>query len=146
MAAALVLDASVVVRWFLADEPWQEQALRLRDRIALDEASFEAPGHLPLELAASLVRAARRGRFPATDVVPALDALTGLGVSYLDLAAIAGDAAALALELGLSAHDAAYLVVSTRRSGSLVTADRQLYEVAAGAGYDVAWLGDLPAR
>ncbi|MFZ5852990.1 MAG: hypothetical protein ACOYXS_00600 [Chloroflexota bacterium] len=46
---------------------------------------------------------------------------------------------------GTSVYDAAYLVVARLKPATLITADRQLYEVGVAAGDDLAWLGDLPA-
>jgi len=143
--AAIVLDANVVLKWFLADEEGREQAVRLRDSIADGELQPFAPSHLPLELAAGLIRAARRGR-PANDaVLPALDAFAQMEFDFVDVASIATEAAAIALSLGLSVYDAAYLVVGTHVGAPVVTADATVHRITSGAGHDVVLLAELPA-
>lgn len=142
--ASIVVDSNVVLKWFLADEAGREQAIRLRDAIVSGELGPVAPSHLPLELAAGLVRAARRGRQTTEAVLPALDALARMEFELVDVASVTTQAAALALSLGLSVYDAAYLVVGADVGAPLVTADAAVYQAASRGGHDVVWLADLP--
>lgn len=54
-----------------------------------------------------------------------------------DLEAAIGRILPLARSLGLSAHDASYLDLASRRELSLATADEQLARAAVAAGVDL---------
>lgn len=142
--ASIVLDASVVLKWYLADEPHRRQALALRERIVAGDLELVAPAHLPLEISAGLVRAMQRGRLDSGFLVPAIEALRQLESTLVELMDVAVDATALAVALRVRPYDAAYLVVARRISAPLVTADRPLYDAAFAAGHNSIWLGDVP--
>ena len=142
--AAVVLDASVVLKWFLADEEDRDHAIGLRDAIVRGDLDPFAPSYLALEVAAGLVRASRRGRVDPDVVLPSLDALSQMGIGIEDIASVASSAASIALNLGLSVYDAAYLAVAAKVDAALVTADVNVHRVAAEAGHDVVLLTELP--
>lgn len=144
--AAIVLDTSVALKWFLADEPDRPQALALREAIVNHAVEPIVPSHMPLELAAGLVAAVRRGRLTADRLEPALDAFGQFAIPSLDAASIVERSAGLALSLGVSVYDASFIVAASVARAPLVTADRTLKEKAAAAGHDVIALSDFPAR
>ena len=140
----IVLDASVVAKWYLADEPDRPQALRVLELIATEEVEPASGPRLALEVGQALVRAIRRGRFAADAIRAALSALDDIDIRGDDRTDTPVEAAEVALQAGLSVYDASYLVVASRLRAPLVTADRRLYDAGLAAGYNVAWLGDLP--
>lgn len=140
----IVLDASVVGKWFLADEDDTDRALGLRARLIDGDLEGFAPPHLPLEIAGALVRGVRRGRFPADAVGPALAALESFNLEIADLHGLAQSAAEVGLAIGVHPYDAAYLVVARLHGVPLVTADQALREAGVRAGFDVVLLRDLP--
>lgn len=142
--ARIVLDASVVGKWFLDDKVDGDRALRLRRGLVDGDLAGIAPGHLPLELAGALLRAVRRGRFPADSVGPALSAMEAFILETEDPRGLARSAADVALSLGLHPFDAAYLVVARTHGIPLVTADEPLCDAGLRAGFDVLLLRDLP--
>lgn len=143
--AGIVPDANVVAKWFLGDEDLVAQAIAVRD--ALRDGGLEgiAPDHLLYEVGQTLVKAIRRDRLASERIVPALEALTDFGLELVRFDGLRDTSVSLALELGVSLYDAAYVAVSEGRAATFVTADRRLYETASAAGYDVVWLGDIPA-
>lgn len=142
--ASVVIDASVAVKWLLADEDHVQQALALQQTIISRDMAVAVPPHFALEVAHTLVRAARRGRFDSAHLEGSLAAIQALGFEIEAGADLAIRAARLAQELGMSAYDAAYLVAVRAQGATLITADRPLYEAGLRTGDDVAWLGDLP--
>lgn len=140
----IVLDASVVGKWFLGDEPGGDRAVRLRERVVAGDLVPIAPVHLPLELAAALLRAVRRGRFRAELVGPALATIDAFEIEIANPPGLAGNAAEVGLALGLHPFDAAYLVVARLRGVPLITADRPLRDAGLRMGFDVVLLGDVP--
>jgi excisionase family DNA binding protein len=140
----VVLDASVAVRWILADEPDAARARSLRDALERDRAEVTVPLNFPMEFASALVSATRNGRLQDDGLLTALNSVADVTVDSPDARVFAGTAVAVALETGLRVADAAYLALARRARAVLVTADRELYEAALRAGDAVAWLGDFP--
>jgi predicted nucleic acid-binding protein len=141
---SVVVDSSLALKWFLADEPGRDEALIVRDALVHAEVEALAPSQLSLELASGLVKAARRGRLDFAQIPDALAAFGRLEIVRVDAHSVLGRAARLAIELGLSVHDASFLASAIAGSAKLITADRPFYEKAMVAGYDAIWLEDLP--
>jgi len=141
---SIVLDASVCLKWFLPDEGDREQALGLRDKIVRGDLQVFAPSHLPLEIAAGLTQAVRRGRPIEPAVMAALDACSQMDFELVEIAAITTEAVTVALSAGLSPYDAAYVVVADRNKAPLVTADLRLHASASAAGHNIVLLSELP--
>jgi predicted nucleic acid-binding protein len=129
---ALVVDASVAAAWVLPDESSEAADAVLR-RVAAEGAV--APELLWHELRNILLMAARRNRLPETEVVPALLRLRRLPIEAAETTS-GGDAklVALAVRHGLTAYDAAYLLLASDRGLPLATADRALRRSAAAEG------------
>lgn len=142
--ASITLDASVAVKWLLRDEDHVTHALALRTAIIAHDLAVTVPPNFPIEVAHALVRAVRRGRFDPGDLDRGIQAIMDLDFELDARPEIAIGAARLAHRLGTSAHDAAYLVVANARGATFVTADRALRDAGLAAGFDVAWLADLP--
>ena len=143
--AAIVLDASVAVKWFLADEPDADRALEIRTRVVEGAFAASVPAHFPIEVAAALVRATRRGRFDAVALNTAMRRLRDLPIVAADPGRLEAEAAELAVEAGLHPMDAAYLVLSRRLAAPLITSDRRVLDAGGVTRHEVVWLGDLPA-
>lgn len=141
---SVVVDSSVALKWFLADEPGRDEALVVRDALVNAEVEVLAPSQLSVELCSGLVKAARRGRLAAAQIPDALAAFGHLEIVRVDAHSVLGRAARLALDLGLSVHDALFLASAIAANAKLITADRPFYEKAMVAGYDAVWLEDLP--
>lgn len=136
---ALVVDASVAVKWFNPEEG-HERALALRDRHVSGRVRLVAPSLLVWEVGNALRYS---GELGASDVKRALEALLDLQValegpdtSWLE------DAVDLAFEAGLTLYDASYLGLARHLGTSVVTADEKM-ETKAPPGL-VQALGTLP--
>jgi predicted nucleic acid-binding protein len=142
----VVLDTSVVLKWFLGDEEHCAEAIALRDAIAAGQLRPLVPSHLPLELAAGLVSAMRRGRLPAEDVSLAVGVFRRLDIAVLSVDSVLAQVASLASQLGVSAYDAAFLLSAEISGAPLVTADEALLQKAASAGHQVMALSDYASQ
>jgi predicted nucleic acid-binding protein len=78
------------------------------------------------EVANALLGYVRAGRLAADDARSALRLILELPLRVVSLRTLAADALALAQEIGLSAYDAAYVLLSEASGATLVTADRRL--------------------
>jgi predicted nucleic acid-binding protein len=122
-----VVDASAAARWLVDGDPSVGGLLR--------GGGAASPSFLVLEVAHALVREVRGGRFELRDALAAVDDLLAAGIELTPVEALAPSALAVAIELGLTAHDAAYVVLARTFGASLLTADRRL-----AAAYDRAEL------
>ena len=127
-----VVDASVAVKWFIADatpETDVDRALQLLASAQRDEARFLQPPHWVSEVAAVLVRLA-----PKT-VVSSVEALMAL--AFVITANDVGHyqrAISLALKLDHHLFDTLYHAVALDEKATLITADRKYYDKAKRLG------------
>ena len=123
----LVVDASVVAKWIIPGEPWEEEANTLKRAIASGRVEAYAPTLLTYELASVLLKAVRKGVLKAVDGIEALKAVGSLGI---DLAPVLWEEVAEVFEAAdstsLTIYDAAYLWLSKKLDAALVTADEKL--------------------
>ncbi len=123
----IVIDASVAAKWVLPEEPLQEEARALEEKIVFGEVKAYAPDLFSYEIASVMLKAVRRGVLKIEDGVEALNAIGELGIhihaaDWNDQAEILKIAAATKLTI----YDAAYLHLSRKINGKLVTADSKL--------------------
>ncbi|MFN8520152.1 MAG: type II toxin-antitoxin system VapC family toxin [Chloroflexota bacterium] len=138
----MILDASVVVAWFLPDEPLAEQALQLRDQALTGPERAIVPAICWIEVAHALVRAMRRDRLPAAALDPAASALRELMTLLQTHEVDPVDSMRLAIEHQVGAYDATYLCLARSNRHPLLTLDRRLADVGVEAAIDVVWLGN----
>jgi predicted nucleic acid-binding protein len=116
-----VVDASVVVKWFVP-EIHSEAARRL---LALPR-EYVGPDLLFAEAANTIWKKIRRKELPA-DEGPRLVADIGrIAVETVTCRALAEDAFALANATGRTVYDAMYLALAVRLDTRLITADERL--------------------
>jgi predicted nucleic acid-binding protein len=122
----VVLDASVVLKWFAAEQRGTSEARQLRDDYQSGRLSIVVPSLLFLEL---LNVAGRRWRWEEEAVVELAEALDDLAfeVSEPELPSVASW-----VSRGLTAYDAAYVALAERRELALVTDDDAIIELAPG--------------
>ena len=126
-----VVDASVVAKWVLPIETYQENAFKLRQNQIAGIANLFAPSILTLEVTNALWQAVRLKRLSEEE---ALEALKTLGDSGITLHEIdwnqASEVLAIACRLCITIYDAAYVFLSNMIKSQLVTSDTRLYEKA----------------
>lgn len=122
----VVLDASVVVKWFAAEQRGSFEAHELRDDYQAGRLAVVVPSLLFLEL---LNVAGRRWRWGAEAVVELAEALADLSfeVSEPELPSVASW-----VSRGLTAYDAAYVALAEKRELEVVTDDDTIIELARG--------------
>jgi predicted nucleic acid-binding protein len=121
----IILDASVVVKWF-SEEEYTEKALEIRERIRMREERVIVPDLLLYELANAL-------KFnPSFDANDVSDALTSIFDMDLDIVTpipeIINSAVTLAFEYNITVYDAFYIALAKDLELTFITADRRLYE------------------
>ncbi len=139
----IVVDASVVVKWFCPEE---DEAVA--QRLLESEQRLIAPALVRVEVAAAITKKARRGEMSPARASAVLDlwyeAASGGPLVIVpdqhDLPA----ASHIALAIGHSLHDCLYLALAERHGVPLVTADRNFHRRAGAAHPSLRLLGNLP--
>lgn len=118
--SALVIDASIAVKW-LVEEEGTAEALALRGR-----ARLIAPDLLVAECANILWKKVRRRELTRDEALLAGRLLQGADIELVPMRPLLAAALRLALELDHPAYDCAYLALAVERDCRFVTADRGL--------------------
>jgi len=127
----LVLDASVVVKWFEADNPEEEHvdgAMAIFDRVQRGEDDVIQPVHWCAEVMAVIARK-QPGR-----VETAAQLLHLVDFTVADSWALYERAAALSVAYEHHLFDTLYHAVALENGAELVTADRKYYNKASELG------------
>ena len=114
----LVVDASVAVKWLVAEEG-SDQA---RDLAASGE-ELHAPRLMVSEIANALWRKARLGEIVRAEAGAMIAAVPGMPVRWSADEEVCADALRLALALDRPVYDCMYLALAHRIGAPLVTAD-----------------------
>lgn len=123
-----MIDASVIAKWVLPGEPYQREAVRLKEDRTLGLMELVAPGFITQEVANALWRAVKLGRISEEDAEGSLRALGDMGIELHDLGwAQVSEALTIASSLDLTVYDASYLLLSNRLRAPLITADQTLW-------------------
>ena len=129
--AQYVVDASVVAKWVLPGEPFQENAVKLKEDSVSGTANLCAPAFLAQEVANSLWKAVKLGRTAEEDAQDALKALGDMQIELHDLSWVPlSRVLSIACKLDLTVYDAGYLFLTEKTKSCFVTSDNKLYEKA----------------
>ena len=125
------MDSSVVAKWVLPGEPYEENAVKLKQHHVSGIASLIAPVFITLEVANSLWKAVKLGRIIEEDAQEALKALNDMGIKLHESNWVqASEALNIACKLNLTIYDASYLSLTYKTKAQFITADNKLCEKA----------------
>ena len=131
-----VLDASVAVRWVVAEEGSEEAAALLQS-----DTSWIAPRLLLTEVASALRRKVAEGALAAAEAAQALDALLQAAaesvIQLVEDEQIVVQALLLAISIEHRVPDCLYLALAEREGAAIATADDRLSRLARGRGVAV---------
>ena len=138
----VVADASVALKWFLADSPLEDHsatALAILEGAAMGRIQLLQPVHFIAEVAAVLVR------LKPEEAHDDLINLMAIKCRTVDSPEVYAAAVALASALGQHVFDTLYHAVALQSSGAvLVTADRRYFNKAQHLG-QITWLAEFVA-
>jgi len=125
----LVIDASVVIKWFVS-EPYSDAAVRLLDF----EKHFLAPDHLFAETANVVWKHVRRRHLSnefGYDVIRGI-VRAAANIDVISCRDLVAEAYKIAVGYDRSVYDAMYVALAMQRNTRLITADDRLCNALAG--------------
>lgn len=128
----LVVDASVAMKWFVAEEPHIGQALA----IVQDGATLIAPDLLVAEVCNAAWRSAKLGRISQAQVEEVAASLPHLFDALVSATRLAPRAVAIADQLDHPVYDCLYLALAAAERARLVTADMRLLGKVRGTAWE----------
>jgi predicted nucleic acid-binding protein len=128
---SVVIDASVALKWFLADEPNAAQAFA----IVQGETMLIAPDILIAEVCNAAWRSARLGRITQDQVNEIAVALPRFFDALIGAADLAPRAVAIAGQLDHPVYDCLYVALAEAQEANLVTADTRLLGKLRGTAW-----------
>jgi predicted nucleic acid-binding protein len=119
----IVADASVLLKWIIKEEKWQEQAFLLKDQFGRSEVNIIVPSHCFAEICNILGRGMKD---------QAISFISYLTVSEIEEHNLTLNLASAAFGLmkkysGISFYDAAYHALAIQEGGIFVTADEKYF-------------------
>jgi len=135
-----VVDASVVVKWFI-DEEHAEAARKLQD----DEYELLAPDLLWPETGNILWKKVQRKELTSAEARLICTALGEQSIEILSSSVVLEPALEIALESGRTVYDSCYLALAMLAECPLVTADRRLFNSLRSSRYkqNMLWIEDV---
>lgn len=120
----LVLDASVVVKWFTREED-RDLAIEYRDQFLKGKIDIALPDLILYELA-NVLR--YNPSFDKEDVSDAVRSMVGLGVQVLvPTTHLLTNAVNLGFAYGITVYDAVYVALAEELNYNFLTADKKLF-------------------
>ena len=126
----LVVDASVAVKWLIA-----EDGSDAADRLLTDDDDLHAPRLMASEVANALWRKVRLGEIERGQAGALTATLSEMPVRWGADEAVCADAVHLAVALDRPVYDCVYLALAHRLDARLVTADERFANALASTGH-----------
>jgi predicted nucleic acid-binding protein len=140
--ARIVLDASVVVKWYLLDEDSPEDALAVRMAFQQGRIAIVLPDVARYEVANALAVARKRGRIDHDKARQAMADFFSWGFACVGTNALILSAMDVAARVDCAVYDALYVALAEALGAPFVTADRALFRKVRPLAACVRWLGD----
>ena len=133
--ASYVVDASVVVKWYVP-EALSGSASALLDRFKAGEVGLLAPSLLWAEVANAVCAKHRSGELDDEHVRQTYHRLMRLPITLVPIRELLVEAIEISLSVRCSAYDALYVALAQREHVSLLTADDRLVRGLAATPFE----------
>ncbi|HET6615164.1 MAG TPA: type II toxin-antitoxin system VapC family toxin [Dehalococcoidia bacterium] len=142
MTDAVVVDASVAIKW-LVEEPYSDEARTLLRDALTGYRDIFVPPLLPSEVTNAIFQQQRRARISAAEGDAALAGLFTIPLQLMAPDTLYRDALDLARRFGLPAtYDSQYLALARALDADFWTADRRLFNAIPRSFKRAHWIGD----
>jgi predicted nucleic acid-binding protein len=139
----VVLDASVILKWYLADEEYGQKALGLLVQYISNELEILAPALLEYEVINGLLIAQKRGRIKEEKIIKAIEGFIDLEIELKNLSDFYTRVMHYCKVYNRSVYDASYLATAEVEGATMITSDERLYNSVKKDLKWVKWLGDI---
>ena len=138
----LVLDTSVVAKWFLP-EALSEEADRILEEVRLGKSHAASPDLIVFEFANILVQRQKKGELSGRQAAAIMSDFQRLPIEMIPGDVVGSQALKIAGKTGCTAYDGAFMALAEELKCTLVTADQRFISLMAGTGFAkrVVWLG-----
>ena len=140
---SVVLDASVILKWYLFDETYGQKALDLLHRFITKELDILSPSLLEYEVINGLIIAQRRGRIKEENILSAIEGFFDLQIDLKNLSYLYQRSLYFCKVYNRSLYDASYLALAETEGIPLITADGGLYHAVKKDLKWVKWIGEV---
>lgn len=138
-----VVDASVVLKWYLDDEEHGHKAMNLLNRFIANELDIIAPSLLEYEVLNGLLIAQKRGRIREENLITAISGFKDLGITLKNILPFYSKVIHYCKAYGRSVYDASYMAVAVDEGAIMITSDRGLFNTTKKDLKWVKWLEDI---
>ena len=139
----LILDSSVVLKWYLPDEQGVNQAISLLSEFIDGNLRLHAPSLIDYEFVNAMWVAGRMGRINLEDRDAAFKNFINFEIIKVDLREISENLLRLATKHNRSCYDASYLALSELLKVSFVTGDKNLFNAVKSEIASIVWIEDI---
>ena len=137
----LVVDSSVVIKWFVV-EPYTTEALSIYQDYQSGRFTLIAPDFLNAEIGNIVWKKLNRQALSANEAQEVIEDFREITFQLISTAELLEDAYNLAVKYQRTVYDMLYVALSLREQCSFVTADEKLANAITPALSNVIWLGN----
>lgn len=143
---SVVVDASIVVKWYLAGEVLSDNANAIYSDFSHGTFDLVAPDHIKSEVASAITWASRGqgARLSRGEGRTIVAEFLELGLPTIHPSELILSAYELVHDYGVSIYDALYLSLAAELNAQVITADAKFYRRVSSLP-EVMWLGDYHA-
>ena len=123
--ADIILDSSVIAKWFFPEESGQ-LALKIKDDFTANVTSISAPLLLYWEINNLLKTATKRSRITAKSAVSVYEAFLKLNFIVYSSEELMAKTLKIAIQFDISSYDASYVALAEYLQKPFFTADQKL--------------------
>jgi len=131
---ALVVDASVVAKWYLKEESHQ-RAARILEAGRSGDTRLISPVLALAEFGDVLWQRNRREELTGDEVREVLEAFSAAPITLVGITSLMPPALTIALDTGCTVYDALYVALAEAREARLVTADGKLVRILEDSSF-----------
>ncbi|MBW2312203.1 MAG: type II toxin-antitoxin system VapC family toxin [Deltaproteobacteria bacterium] len=140
---SFVVDASVVLKWYLPDEQGVEQALYLLEEFVEGKVTLHAPDLIDYEFTNAMWVAGQMGRINLEARNDAVNNFLSIEIAKTNIKEFSKGLLMLATKHNRSCYDAAYLALSDLMKAPLVTGDKRLFNAVKDSVSSLIWIEDI---
>ncbi len=139
----VVIDASVVLKWYLDDEELGAKAINILTHYVSGDLNIFAPSLLEYEVMNGLKIAQKRGRIDKKSHLSGIEGFFNLEITVFNASHFSNKTLDILSFFDISSYDASYLALAENEKSPFVTADKVLYNKVHRKLKYVKWLEEF---